>query len=468
MDPPDSGFARRLEEDRELAAALAAVRGSAGPEGPEADTTAAQQTEALARIVWSRLAEPGDAIAGILVRALGAARALAAVADDLDPVDLHALLRCTGESEIAPRAIRQGLARWGPRLDRGATLQDLARAAATGMTPIMAGDPDWPPGLDDLGDHTPMLLWMRGRTEALSRHALAVVGARACTGYGSHVTAELTDAACASGATIISGAAYGIDAVAHRTALAVGGTTIAVLAGGADRAYPAAHGDLLDRIARAGAVCSEMVPGAAPTRWRFLQRNRIIAALAAGTLVTEAGIRSGSLNTAGHAAALGRELGAVPGPVTSAASTGCHRLIRDYGATLITNGADLREFLGVRDDAEVLDPSSTVVRVEGVVGAEGTEEAARDSMSDAGREAEGAAGPGSRGGDSGSRQPALHRRLLDALPLRGIRPEGEAARRAGVSDADARAGFAELELLGMALREETPGGERGWRLMRRE
>ena len=150
----------------------------------------------------------------------------------------------------------------------------------------------------------------------------------------------------ASGIVVVSGAAYGIDGAAHRAALAAGGTTIALLAGGVDRPYPAGHDDLIARISAAGAVIGEVPPGSAPTKWRFLQRNRLIAALADATVVVEAGWRSGSLNTAGHAVTMGRPLGAVPGPVTSAASAGSHRLLREFGAMCITNAEDVRELLG--------------------------------------------------------------------------------------------------------------------------
>ena len=140
--------------------------------------------------------------------------------------------------------------------------------------------------------------------------------------------------------------AYGIDGAAHRAAITAGGTTIALLAGGADRPYPAGHSQLIERIAASGAVVSEVPCGSAPTKWRFLQRNRLIAALADATVVVEAGWRSGSLNTAGHAAALARPLGAVPGPVTSAASAGCHRLLREFDARCITGAEDVVELLG--------------------------------------------------------------------------------------------------------------------------
>ena len=425
-----------MRADAELLPRLAAVlgggerAGAAVPDQPDADAT-------LARVVWSRLVEPGDAVAGALLAALGAGPLLDLVASGASAARVCAAAHETKagawgaeDGAAAERRVAAGLRRWRPRLDRAASLGDLERAAATGMRLLLPEGPGWPERLRDLGDHAPVLLWVRGDPAHLSARSLAVVGARACTGYGAQVTAELTDAACGSGAAVVSGAAYGVDAVAHRTALAAGTPTVAVLAGGADRAYPSSHGPLLERIAAAGAVCSEMVPGAAPTRWRFLQRNRVIAALAEATLVTEAGTRSGSLNTAGHAAEMGRPLGAVPGPVTSAASAGCHRLLREYGATLVATADHVRELLG----AEAL--------------------------------------PGDHGSgmrSAGDRQPAPHRRVLDALPLRGSREVGEVVRLSGVDPDEVPGILAELELLGQVRRDETPGrSATRWALERRE
>jgi DNA processing protein len=167
------------------------------------------------------------------------------------------------------------------------------------------------------------------------------------------------------GYTVVSGAAYGIDGMAHRAALAGSGTTVAFLAGGVDRFYPAGHDALLGRIAELGAVVSELPCGAAPTRWRFLQRNRLIAAASSATVVVEAGMRSGSLNTANHAASLGRPIGAVPGPVTSAASAGCHRLLREGMAICVTDAADMAELVdggvSASEPREQLDPDAVRV-----------------------------------------------------------------------------------------------------------
>ncbi|MFE1663586.1 DNA-processing protein DprA [Microbacterium sp. P02] len=296
--------------------------------------------ERYARALWSTLTEPGDGIAAHVIAHEGAAHGIR-------------LLEgwCAGVQAAVPGVsdadFVAGCKRWAPRL-AAAPISVMAPAArAAGVQMIVPADPSWPHSLDDLGMHAPLCLWVRGDVDALNRlqPSVALVGARAATGYGELVAADLASDLAGSGVPIVSGAAYGIDGAAHRAALAVGGLTVALLAGGVDRAYPAGHADLLRRIADNGAVVSEVPCGAAPTKWRFLQRNRLIAALSDATVVVEAGWRSGSLNTAGHAAALSRPLGAVPGPITSAASAGCHRLLREYDARCVTSAADVRELI---------------------------------------------------------------------------------------------------------------------------
>jgi DNA processing protein len=176
-----------------------------------------------------------------------------------------------------------------------------------------------------------------------------VVGARACTSYGEHVAAELGAGLGERGWTVVSGAAFGIDVAAHRGALAGNGGTVAVLACGVDIVYPSAHGRLLRAVRAAGAVVSELPPGARPTKSRFLARNRLIAGLARGTVVVEAAMRSGARNTAGHADDLSRPVMAVPGPVTSPMSAGCHELMR-LGASLVTDTADVVALVGALGD----------------------------------------------------------------------------------------------------------------------
>lgn len=280
--------------------------------------------DAFARAVWTMVAEPGDTNTGELIHALGAVEALRYVVDG----------NAARYEDIDVQIIRE---RALPRCSPDAIRQAFLTAGRIGVSLITAEHPHWPTGLNDLGAAAPHALWTRGNTALLTAApGIAVVGARAATGYGEHATMELTTGLVERGRAIFSGAAYGIDGMAHRAALASGGTTIAVLAGGVDRFYPSGHDTLLTRIVEAGVVVSELPCGQAPTKWRFLMRNRLLAAASTATLVVEAGWRSGSLNTAGHAVTLGRPLGAVPGPVTSPASAGCHRLIRDYGATLIT------------------------------------------------------------------------------------------------------------------------------------
>jgi DNA processing protein len=204
---------------------------------------------------------------------------------------------------------------------------------------------DSPPARRDLAP--PIALWVRGSgaLDELCDQAAAIVGARAATGYGLHVAGEFGAGLAAAGFTVVSGAAIGVDGAAHRGALAAGGPTVAVLACGVDRSYPAAHEALLGRIAASGMVLSEYPPGSVPARHRFLVRNRLIAGLASGTVVVEAGQRSGAQRTAADARALGRPVMAVPGPVTSGPSAGCHRLIRD-GAMLVTRVEEVLEEVG--------------------------------------------------------------------------------------------------------------------------
>ena len=326
--------------------------------------TSSQVDERVARAAWSGITEPGDRIAGELVERLGAPRALAAVFSGPSPSELGARF---GADAPTVKELEEALARWKPRLQGESVLRSLTQAARWGARLLIPGDAAWPTGVDDLGPHAPIALWLRGTEEAIAstRRSIALVGARAATGYGEHVAMEASAGLVERGFTVVSGAAYGIDGMAHRAALAGSGTTVAFLAGGVDRFYPAGHDALLTRIAAVGAVVSELPCGAAPTRWRFLQRNRLIAAASSATVVVEAGMRSGSLNTANHAASLGRPIGAVPGPVTSAASAGCHRLLREAMATCVTNAREMAELLDgehpTDDPHEPTDPDAVRV-----------------------------------------------------------------------------------------------------------
>ena len=227
--------------------------------------------------------------------------------------------------------------------------RELADAAK--LRWLIPGDTAWPERLTDL-DHAPpnagaagapLGLWVRGSGSLaeFAERSVSVVGARDCTAYGAEQAAEVASDAASAGFSVVSGAAFGIDACAHRGALAMQAPTIAVLACDAATSYPRAHAALLQRIAEEGLVVSEQPPGRAPTKARFLARNRLIAALTVGTVVVEARRRSGALNTLAWADQLGRVTMAVPGPVTSQQSVGTHEAIRDGKAMLVGSGTDV-------------------------------------------------------------------------------------------------------------------------------
>ena len=279
------------------------------------------------------------------------APALTALIGSCGPVEAAARVRV---GEVSARVCDETSA----RRDQDRVDDDLIAAEKVGGRLIVPEDEDWPAwqflalaqarerGLRWSG--VPIALWVRGftRLAATVQRAVSVVGARAATGYGEHIATELSYGLAIEGVTVVSGAAYGIDGAAHRGALAAEGCTVAVLGCGIDVGYPAGHASLLDRITRDGLVISEYPPGTPPAKYRFLVRNRLIAALSAGTVVVEAGIRSGARNTAGFATALGKELMAVPGPVTSVMSTGCHDLIRSGSAIPVTSVAEILESVG--------------------------------------------------------------------------------------------------------------------------
>jgi DNA processing protein len=283
--------------------------------------------------------------------------------DDVGPVAAVRAMR----AGTAPERIRSIV---GVRAEQDESLTDLARAERCGARLVMPEDDEWPAlplhaltvaVSGEPADHRhqsdrtlapvpPVALWARGpaRLDELVDRSVAVVGSRASTAYGEHVAAELGHQLGERGWTVVSGGAYGIDAAAHRGALAAEAPTLAVLACGVDRPYPAAHGALFHRMAESGLLVSEWPPGCAPLRHRFLVRNRLIAALTRGTVVVEAAARSGAQATAKRAHRLGRRVMVVPGPVTSAMSVGCHELLRDEeaGATLIASAAHVIEAVG--------------------------------------------------------------------------------------------------------------------------
>jgi DNA processing protein len=233
------------------------------------------------------------------------------------------------------------------RFDARAYLERLV-SAGQGFLPRSSGD--FPPLLRAIHD-PPAGLFLRGRSEhaALSRPAVAVVGARACSGYGASVARSLGGDLAAAGLVIVSGLARGIDAEVHRGALEADGTTVAVLGCGIDRDYPAAHAELARRVAEAGLVVSEYAPGVEPAPWRFPARNRLVAGLCAATVVVEARERSGALITADLALEEGREVFAVPGEITSALSAGTNALLK-LGATPLTSVGDVLASFGIEPE----------------------------------------------------------------------------------------------------------------------
>jgi DNA processing protein len=394
--------------------------------------TARLDEQHLARAALTYLAEPGDPALGALLEACEPAEVVAAITAGTLPGTGPAC----GESPARRRALEAALGRWRIRLSWLPDDAGLANARRDGIRLVCPGDPEWPASLDELGPARPYALWLRGQADLRQAclRSVSMVGSRAATGYGAHVAGEIAADLGERGWAIVSGGAYGIDAAAHRGALATGALTVAVLACGVDYPYPAGHADLFADIAAHGLVISEWPPGRQPARLRFLVRNRTIAALTRGTVIVEAGERSGALNTARHAAQLGRPLMAVPGPVTSAQSAGCHRIIREWAATCVTCADDVIELLSPLGASQTLPvgaaPSAPKPAAAGAA-------PSRDEL------------------DTDSA------RVLDALPARGAAGTSTIAVEAGV-DLDTVLRCLGL-LAGSGFIERC---ERGWRLRR--
>ncbi len=325
--------------------------------------TAGREEERRALVSWSAIAEPADREARALVSTLGPVAALAwARAAVEDPVTATAALGQINSADAARLVAAAG--RWRLRVEAMDPEQHLKRAARVGARAITRGDPDWPQAMDALGSAAPYVLWVRGAADVDAAWAcgIAVVGSRASTRYGEYVAGWIAGHAADNGWAVISGGAYGVDVRAHRAALDAGGVTVAVMAGGVDRLYPRGHVDVLEQMCEEGAVVAEVPPGYAPHRSRFLTRNRLIAA-ARATVVVEAAHRSGALSTAYHAADMGRPLAAVPGPATSASSAGCHRLIREGAAVLVSDPREVLELAGPLNPAVDPPPPPTERRV---------------------------------------------------------------------------------------------------------
>lgn len=337
--------------------------------------------ERAARAALLRVADPGDPVMGRLVDRLGAVGILRRIhaGGDMRALARELTAELTGAAAGAgaasvgtvgagsaasgdggprpaaagsPRDLPRLLAAWRARAEAVDPARDLAAGEALGARLVVPGDIEWPTQLDDLGFARPYGLWLHGDADLRFSclKSVAIVGSRAATAYGTHVAAELGGALGDAGWTVVSGGAYGIDGAAHRSAVAGASPTIVVLACGTDVDYPLGHHDLFRVVREHGLLVSECPPGVRPTRLRFLVRNRLIAALSRGTIVVEAALRSGALNTAGHAESLRRPVGAVPGPVTSGTSAGCHQLIRQGKAVCVTNAAEVIELAGAIGD----------------------------------------------------------------------------------------------------------------------
>ncbi len=351
--------------------------------------------------------------------------------------ELAALVDRVGPVEAAER-VRRGWVdddlarRTEARREIDRTTEDLELLARRGGRLITPDEDEWPTlAFLAFGGATaakpqgrpPLALWALGpaRLDETAQRAAALVGTRAATTYGEQITADLADGLAEHDVAVISGGAYGIDGAAHRAVLAADGITVAVLAGGLDIPYPAGHSALLHRIAAEGLLVTEYPPGVRPARHRFLTRNRLVAAFAGAAVVVEAGLRSGAANTAAWARALGRVVGAVPGPVTSSASTGCHALLRT-GAEVITRAEDIVELVGRIGELAAEQPHPTTP-LDGLDHDE--------------------------------------RRVYEALPGRGVATVDEIAIAAAVEPARVLAPLAMLEVAGLAERHDGC-----WRIVR--
>ncbi len=368
----------------------------------------------LARAALTRICEPGSHGLAELVARRGPVDALAALWQDDPPQDIA----------------RDVLARRGVQRDtRDRAARDLEGVDALGGRLICPEDDEWPERVDQLaaistaGDPAmpPVALWLRGPGDltTLCARSVSLVGSRAATSYGTFVAGEFGHGLADRGWTVVSGGAYGIDGAAHRGAMAADGPTVAILASGVDRPYPLGHHGLFDRIRADGLLVSEWPPGCPPQRLRFLVRNRVIAALSAGTVVVEAAARSGARMTARRAVELNRPLMAVPGSVTSAMSVGTHQLLRS-GAVLVTSAAEILDTVG-RIGADFAEPPRGPVT-------------ARDALG-----------------------PELSR-VVEAVPAREAQPMVEIAAQAGIRVRDAMRALPIL--VGHGLVEESTTGFR--------
>jgi DNA processing protein len=298
----------------------------------------------------SMITEPGDRMAGALARCLGKLALVELLIEGLSTRDVVKALQDCGHLDSSRQSfgdlegtLADSRQRWLPRLSKSRLEHLFSQSASLNLQLLTHEDSNWPAGLDDLQDSAPAMLFVEGDPAMLSKlsQAVSIVGSRAASPYGLQVSSSLVSHLAEVSRATVSGGALGIDAQVHRSSIELKLPTLAVMAGGMDRKYPNANFTLFKQVIDHGALLSEMPPGVAPTRWRFLQRNRLIAALTPTTVVIEAGIRSGSIRTANNALELSRELYAVPGSVLSGTSLGTNALIADNKALAM---CDLKQF----------------------------------------------------------------------------------------------------------------------------
>lgn len=349
-----------------------------------------------------------------------------------------------GTGAVGHGQLSEAIERWAVRAGDTTGGGDLERVARIGGRLVIPGDEEWPVSFDDLGPAAPLGLWVRGAAglNAVLGRAVAVVGARAASSYGTKCASDLAWDLASSGVTVVSGGAFGIDAAAHRAAIAREAPTVAFMAGGVDRFYPAANAELFEQILPTGAIVSETAPGMTPMRHRFLLRNRLIAASAQVCVVVEAGWRSGALNTARHGLELSRQVAAFPGSVYSASSTGAHRLLREHEAELVTCSDDVLALMDA--DAPTLfdQAEDSRVRSRGSrFGAAGRQRSRPDPVDDLDER---------------------EKICLNALSATKALDVGSIGSRAGLTVADALNALAALDLAGLAARRDN-----GWVKLRR-
>ncbi len=324
--------------------------------------------ELVASAVLAMITEPGDRMAGALARQLGKLALLSLLIDGFETRQVISALAEADSVEIVRHrfgdlesTISDSRQRWLPRLSKSRLTHLFSASQALGLTLMTSEDSFWPTGLDDLQDGAPAMLFVEGNCQKLANldSGVSIVGSRACTSYGRQITKRLVGQLFLANRSTVSGGALGIDASAHQASIELKLPTIAVMAGGLDRKYPKDNFPLFEKIKWQGALVSELPPGVAPTRWRFLQRNRLIAALTGTTVVVEAGVRSGSIRTANNALELDRELFAVPGSILSGTSLGTNALIADGRASAL---CDLQHFATGNQSQSFADLESSLAK----------------------------------------------------------------------------------------------------------